>query len=62
MALNPELLAAETLFDILKLPSAVNVDNFAGKKIQMLEIVVKENSPLNNVSLQDLRKNLRFNS
>ncbi len=56
MALNPELLAAETLFDILKLPSAVNVDNFAGKKIQMLEIVVKENSPLNNVSLQDLRK------
>ena len=31
MALNPELLAAETLFDILKLPSAVNVDNFAAK-------------------------------
>lgn len=56
MALNPELLTAEALFDILKLPSAVNVDNFAGKKIQMLEIVVKDNSPIANVTLQDLRK------
>ena len=56
MALNPEQLTAEALFDILKLPSAVNVDNFAGKKIQMLEMVVKDNSPLANVTLQDIRK------
>ncbi|MCM1533459.1 MAG: Trk system potassium transporter TrkA [Corallococcus sp.] len=56
MALNPELLTAESLFDLLKLPSAVNVDNFAGKKIQMLELAVKENSPIADKSLQDLRK------
>lgn len=56
MALNPERLTAEALFDILKLPSAVNVDNFAGKKIQMLEIVIKHSSPVCNVTLQDLRK------
>ena len=34
MALNPEQLTAEALFDILKLPSAVNVDSFAGKKFK----------------------------
>ena len=56
MALNPELLAAETLFDLLKLPSAVNVDNFAGKKLQMLEMLIKEGSSLVNTSLMDVRK------
>lgn len=56
MALNPELLTAEALYDILKLPSAINVDNFAGKKVQLLEIVVQEGSPIANATLQDLRK------
>ena len=56
MALNPELLTAEALYDLLKLPSAVNVDNFAGKMVQLLEIVVQEKSPLVNKTLQDIRK------
>lgn len=56
MALNPELLTADALYDILKLPSAVNVDNFAGKRVQLLEIVVHEDSPIVNKTLQDLRK------
>lgn len=56
MALNPELLTAETLFDLLKLPSAVNVDNFAGKKVQMLELLVKSGSPLCSCNLADFRK------
>ena len=56
MALNPELLAAETLFNLLKLPSAVSVDNFAGKKLQMLEMIIKEGTPLIDASLMDVRK------
>lgn len=56
MALNPERLTAETLFDQLKLPSAVRVDNFAGKKLQMLELIVREGSPLCNASLMDVRR------
>lgn len=56
MPLNPELLTAEALYDILKMPSAVNVDNFAGKKVQLLEIVVHDDSPIVNKTLQDLRK------
>ncbi len=56
MALNPEQLAAESMFDLLKLPSAVSVDNFAGKKIQILELIVRENSKLCGAALLDLRK------
>lgn len=56
MALNPERLTAETLFDQLKLPSAVSVEYFAGKKLQMLELIIKEGSPLVDVSLMDMRK------
>ncbi len=56
MSLNPERLTAETLFDWLKLPSAVSVDNFAGKKLQMLELIVRSTSSLNGVSIMDLRK------
>ena len=56
MPLNPELLTAEALYDILKMPSAVNIDNFAGKRIQLLEIVVNDDSPIANKTLQDLRK------
>ncbi len=56
MALNPERTTAETLFDWLKLPSAVSVDNFAGKKIQLLELIVRRGSTLCDSSVMDLRK------
>lgn len=58
MALNPEQLTAETLLDQLKLPSAIKVENFAGKKIQLLELNVKSDSPLCNQSLGTLRKEM----
>ena len=56
MALNPERMTAERLFNWLKIPSAVSVDNFAGKKICMLEFIVREGSALINQSLIDIRK------
>lgn len=56
MPLNPEYLTAETLFNLLKLPSAVSVDTFAGKKIQILEMKVRENSRLTEMPLMEFRK------
>lgn len=56
MSLNPEYLTAQALYDVLKMPSAVNVDNFAGKMVQLLEIVVSKDSPIVNKTLQDIRK------
>lgn len=56
MPINPEYLTAETLFNMLKLPSAVRVDTFAGKKIQILEFIVREKSRLAGSTLVELRK------
>ncbi len=56
MVLNPERTTAETLFDWLKLPSAMRVDNFAGKKVQLLELMIRKGSALCDVSVMDLRK------
>ncbi len=56
VALNPELLTAEAIFDALRLPAAVVVDTFAGKTIQILEFIVREGSELVGKSLAELRK------
>lgn len=56
MVINPEKLAAEAMFNILKLPSATKVENFSRRGIEMIEVVLKNDSPLDGVSLVELRK------
>ena len=56
MAINPELLAAKELFDILKLPSAVKIDYFSRRNFEIVELILHENSPLDGMTLIDLRK------
>ncbi len=56
MIINPEKLTAEALYNMLKLPSAVKVETFTGRAFEMLELSVKENSPLDGKSLIDIRK------
>ena len=60
MAINPELLAARELFDILRMPSAVKIDAFSGKTFEMVELILKEDSVLDGMTLQDLRN--RYNA
>ena len=55
MAINPELLAARELFDILRLPSAAKVETFSGRTFEMVELVLREDSPLAGLDLRDLR-------
>ena len=55
-AINPELLAAREMLNVLKLPSAVKVETFSRGNFEMIEIVIKEKTPLDNVSLIELRK------
>lgn len=56
MAINPERLAAEAMYNVLKLPSATKVENFSRKGVEMIEIALKNNSVLDGCSLMDLRK------
>ncbi len=59
--INPELLVANELFNILKLPSAVNIETFSRRNFQLVEILIKENSILCGMSLIELRKKYKSN-
>ncbi len=52
---NPELMAAREIFNILQLPSAVNVETFSVRNFEMIELKLKANSALDNLKISDLR-------
>lgn len=58
VAVNPELLAAQKLFNILNLPSATSVETFSSNEIEMIEIILKQDSNVANVPLFELRKKI----
>lgn len=58
IALNPERLTAESLFNRLQLPTSVNVETFAGKKIQLLQTTLREGSKLAGLSLAEIRQKI----
>lgn len=55
MVINPERLTAQTIFNILKFPSAVKSETFARRRFEMAELSIKPDSPLDGVSLSELR-------
>ena len=55
MAINPELLAARELFDVLRMPSAAKIDTFSGRTFEVVELKLKDDSILDGLSLRDLR-------
>ncbi len=55
MAINPEQLAADELYNILKLPSAAKVETFSRRNFEMIELRLKSDSPLAGSSLSELR-------
>ena len=54
LPINPERLAARELFNILKFPSAVKIETFSHRNMEMLEVVLKENSVFDGVKLCDI--------
>ncbi len=52
--INPERLAARELFNILKFPSAVKIETFSHRNMEMLEVVLKENSVFDGIKLCDI--------
>lgn len=55
MAINPEHLAAQELFNILKFPSAVKIETFSRRYLEMIQIKLKEDSFLDGIKLSDIR-------
>lgn len=56
VSINPEWMAAKELYHILKLPVAVNIENFSGGNLEMVELRLKEKSMLDGLSLIELRR------
>ncbi len=58
VSVNPEWMAARELYNILKLPAAVNIETFSGGNIEMIELKLRQESPLEGATLIDLRRKL----
>ena len=56
MSINPERFAAQDIYNVLKLPGAVHIETFSTRNFEFIEIILKEDSPLNNTKIMDLRK------
>ncbi len=57
MTINPELMAAQAIYNVIKLPSATKVEMFSSRHLKMLELILPEHSALDGVSLKEIRKN-----
>lgn len=56
MSVNPDALAAHDLYHILKMPGAVNIETFSRRNFEMIEVVLRDNTPLDGMKLMDMRK------
>ncbi len=56
MSINPDLLAAQELFNILRLPSAAKIETFSRRSFEMVELKLKPDSQLDGIALSELRK------
>lgn len=59
MAINPELLAAQELYNLLKIPSAVKVDTFSRRNFELVELRLQPDSQLDGMSLADLKRKFK---
>ena len=60
MAINPEQLAAREMFHTLKLPTAAKIETFSRGNFEMIQLRLKEDSPLLGAPLYELRN--RYNA
>ncbi len=56
LSINPEYLAAQVLFNVLKFPSAVKIESFSGRYLEMVELRLKPDSVFDGVKLSELRE------
>lgn len=60
MMINPDLLTAQTIYNILKFPSAVKSETFTRRRFEMAELTVRGDSILNGAVLHCLRERLNI--
>lgn len=61
MVINPEKLVAQELYNILKLPSAFKVDYFSRRNLEMIELRLRPEHEICEMSLMKLREKHKVN-
>ena len=61
MIINPDLATASEIFRTLRFPAATRVELFAGGRAELVEMTVREDSPMVGLSLMDIGKELGIN-
>lgn len=61
LAINPEMLTAVELFNILKLPAAIKAESFSKKNIEMIDIRLPSNSMIDGLNLIKMREKFKAN-
>jgi len=59
MAINPELLAAKEMYNMLKLPQSVKVENFSRRNLEMIELRVTPEMNLDGLMVMKLREKIK---
>lgn len=59
--INPDLLAAKEIFNILRLPAAVKIETFSRRNFEMIELILKNDSKLDGLSIKEMRKQYQAN-
>lgn len=61
MSINPERFAAQDIYNVLKFPGAAHIETFSTRNFEIIELILKEDSPLDNVRIMDIRKQQKAN-
>ena len=56
MAINPELLSAKEMYNMLKLPSEVKAENFSRRNLEMIELRITPEMSLDGVKVMKMRE------
>lgn len=61
MPINPEYRVAQEFYNILKMPSAVKIENFSSGNFEMIELRLKPDSRLDGITLSEMRNKFKSN-
>ncbi len=61
LTVNPELMTAQFLYNVLKLPSAISVETFSSGELEIIELVVKKGLPIIGIPLYEIKKKFPLN-
>lgn len=61
LAINPELLVAQEIYNILKFPSAVKLEYFSRRNFEMVEIKLSDDSDLDGIKINKMREKYKAN-